>query len=94
MTGKRRSPLEINVEILEAIRTTHKPTQILYKTQVSWDKLRSALDNLTRMELIEKTTYPMKRGQVRARYTYALTDKGEKFLYKYREVIDIIMELV
>jgi len=72
---KQRSVLRINLDILNAVRDMGdaKPTHILYKANLSHERLVRYLDDLTMKGLIE-----MKQdGENR---TYSLTTKGVSFL--------------
>jgi predicted transcriptional regulator len=76
---KQRSVLRINLDILNAVRDEGdaKPTHILYKANLSHERLVKYLDDLTAKGLIE-----MKQdGETR---TYRLTPKGVSFLIEMR----------
>ncbi len=76
---KQRSVLRINVDILNAIRDEGdaKPTHILYKANLSHDRLVKYLDDLTAKGLIEM----QQEGDSR---TYRMTPKGVSFLIEMR----------
>lgn len=76
---KQRSVLRINLDILNAIRDEGdaKPTHILYKANLSHERLVRYLDDLTSKGLID-----MKQdGENR---TYSLTPKGVSFILEMR----------
>jgi predicted transcriptional regulator len=76
---KQRSVLRINLDILNAVRDEGeaKPTHILYKANLSHERLVKYLDDLATKGLIE-----MKQdGENR---TYCLTPKGVSFLIEMR----------
>jgi predicted transcriptional regulator len=76
---KQRSVLRINLDILNAIREEGdaKPTHILYKANLSHDRLVRYLDELTAKGLIEVR----QDGDAR---TYRMTPKGIGFLIEMR----------
>ena len=76
---KQRSVLRINLDILNAVREegNAKPTHILYKANLSHERLVKYLDELTSKGLIEVT----QEGENR---TYKLTPKGVSFLIEMR----------
>ncbi len=76
---KQRSVLRINLDILNAVRDEGdaKPTHILYKANLSHDRLVKYLEELTSKGLIEVT----QEGENR---TYRLTSKGVSFLIEMR----------
>ena len=76
---KQRSVLRINLDILNAVSDEGdaKPTHILYRANLSHERLVKYLDDLTVKGLIE-----MKQdGENR---TYHLTTKGVSFLIEMR----------
>jgi len=76
---KQRSPLRINLDILNAIQEMGdaKPTHILYKANLSHDRLVKYLDELGSKGLIEVH----EEGENR---TYRVTSKGVGFLIEMR----------
>ena len=76
---KQRSPLRINLDILNAIQEMGdaKPTHILYKANLSHDRLVRYLDELAAKGLIEVRA----EGENR---TYKVTSKGVGFLIEMR----------
>jgi predicted transcriptional regulator len=81
---KKRTKLEIIHDILQVIRAKNgkiKPTHILYKSNLSHNMMNEYLN-----ELIEKlfiTEIVGKQGK-----TYAITDKGLRYLEKYTLIKD------
>jgi predicted transcriptional regulator len=77
---KQRSVLRINLDILNAVREEGdaKPTHILYKANLSHERLVRYLDDLTAKGLIEVR----QEGDNR---TYAITPKGVGFLIEMRK---------
>ncbi len=76
---KQRSVLRINLDILNAVRDMGdaKPTHILYKANLSHERLVKYLDDLTTKGLIQLK----QDGESR---TYSLTTKGVSFLIEMR----------
>jgi predicted transcriptional regulator len=76
---KQRSVLRIKLDILNAIREegNAKPTHVLYKANLSHDRLVRYLDELTTKGLIEVK----QEGENR---TYNMTTKGVQFLIEMR----------
>jgi predicted transcriptional regulator len=77
---KQRSTLRIYIDILEAVRGlgNAKPTHVLYKANLSHDRLTRYLDELTGKGLIE-----MKQdGESRF---YVITPKGVQFIIEIRK---------
>jgi len=76
---KQRSVLRIHLDILNAISEEGdaKPTHVLYKANLSHDRLVKYLDELTTKGLIEVK----QDGENR---TYNLTPKGVSFLLEMR----------
>ena len=76
---KQRSPLRINLDILNAIQEMGdaKPTHILYKANLSHDRLVKYLEELSAKGLIEVH----EEGENR---TYKVTPKGVGFLIEMR----------
>ncbi len=76
---KQRSVLRINLDILNAVREMGdaKPTHILYKANLSHERLVKYLDDLTEKGLIEVK----QEGENR---TYRITPKGVSLLIEMR----------
>jgi predicted transcriptional regulator len=77
---KQRSVLRINLDILNAVKdeVDAKPTHILYKANLSHERLVRYLDDLTSKGLIEVK----QEGENR---TYSITTKGVGFLIEMRK---------
>lgn len=79
---KKRNRLEIIRDILKVIRDRNgriKPTHILYKSNLSYQMMEEYLGELKEKEFI--TEIKGKKGK-----TYAITEKGAKYLDKYNIV--------
>lgn len=76
---KQRSVLRINLDILNAVsgEGDAKPTHILYKANLSHERMVRYLDDLTAKGLLEMK----QEGENR---TYSLTPKGVGFLLEMR----------
>ena len=78
----RRSRLEIYFDILEVIdRGITKPTQIMYKTNLSWVTLQDIFDALIKGGFIREE---LKKNAKR----YEVTDKGRTALSYYSKSLD------
>lgn len=82
--SKKRSKLEIYLDVLRAIRAGYsKPTNIMYKSNLSWITLRDILDSLVERGLI--TT--IERD---GRKLYFITSKGKSVLNSLEEAYSIL----
>ena len=78
----RRSHLEIRMDILHCVKSgAEKPTQIMYKANLSWNSLKEHLDALERGKLLRQVTYGSRRK-------YELTDKAVAVLMAYSKILD------
>ena len=83
----RRSRLEIYFDILEVIeRGIDKPTQIMYKTNLSWATLQEIFETLIKSGFIKEE---MKRNSRR----YEVTDKGRNALAYYLKSLDGLIQI-
>ncbi|MBN2566731.1 winged helix DNA-binding protein [Candidatus Woesearchaeota archaeon] len=85
--AKKRDRLEIIHDILLVIREKGdriKPTHILYKSNLSYQMLTDYLNELIGKGLI--LTKEDKKGK----RTYALTDKGYRFLTEFKMIRDFL----
>ncbi|RJS74490.1 DUF4364 family protein [Candidatus Bathyarchaeota archaeon] len=82
--SSKRSRIEIYLDVLQAIRKgTHKPTRIMYRTNLSWKPLMEVLEAMIEQELIVTE----KQG----RHTlYKITSKGRNVLAYFREAMELI----
>ncbi len=80
---RKRNKLEIIQDILLVIRDKNgkiKPTQILYKSNLSHVMMKEYLDELiSKGFIVEKE---IKNGK-----TYLITEKGNKYLSEYKTII-------
>lgn len=76
---RRRSTLEIWLEILRTIKYECKPTRIMYKSNISWMTLWNHIDKLEKLGLIE-------REKVKRRQLIYLTDEGKKVAQLWEEI--------
>lgn len=82
--SKKRSKLEIYLDVLRVIRAGYsKPTNIMYKSNLSWITLRDILDSLVERGLI---TMLEKDG----RKLYFITSKGKSILNSLEEAYSIL----
>lgn len=85
MASGRRSKLEIVFDILQAIRDRGgkiKPTHLLYKSNLSHQKMKVYLQGLEDKGMILQHTE--KKGNI----TYTITDKGYNFLAEFQKLKD------
>jgi predicted transcriptional regulator len=81
----RRSLLQIRVDILKVIMEGYgKPTQIMYKANLSWNVLQSQLKSFVESGLLTVEEYG-------SRKRYAITEKGAEMVNSYQHVIDEIL---
>ena len=81
---KKRSRLEVIYDILRVIRDRNgriKPTHILYRSNLSYQMMSDYLAELKEKEFILEIN--QKKGK-----TYAITEKGLKYLQQYSLVVD------
>ncbi|MDG6911354.1 MAG: hypothetical protein JRN18_03300 [Nitrososphaerota archaeon] len=78
----RRSHLEIRMDILSCVKAgIEKPTQIMYKANLSWTALQEHLTALEEGNLIRTIEYGSRRR-------YALTEKAFAVLMTYQKVLE------
>jgi predicted transcriptional regulator len=77
----RRSSMEMKIDILSSISAGFaKPTQIMYKSNLSWTALQVALKELIQAELIQEE-------ENKNRVIYRLTPKGVSVLQNYKNLL-------
>ena len=79
---KYRSQIKILSDILEVVHKEGgeaKPTHILYRANLSHDRLMKYMQQLKEKEMVEE------KGDAE-RTTYALTDKGMEFLREFKKI--------
>jgi predicted transcriptional regulator len=82
----RRSRLEIYFDVLEVInRGTHKPTRIMYKTNLSWTSLHEIFDTLLEGGFLQVDE------QTKAK-RYQITDKGKLALSYHLKSLEGLVE--
>ncbi|HKT21936.1 MAG TPA: winged helix-turn-helix domain-containing protein [Nitrososphaerales archaeon] len=78
----RRSHLEIRMDILSCVKGgCQKPTQIMYKANLSWNALKEHLEVLEKNNLLNLVTLGTRR-------TYELTEKAYAVLMAYTKILD------
>lgn len=83
--SERRSKLEIVGDILKAIQAKGgmiKPTHLLYKSNLSHERMKLYVDELKSKGLVEEDVLKKKR-------VFAITEKGLDFLSSYRKVKEL-----
>ncbi len=82
----RRSQLEIRMDMLAAVKEgAEKPTQIMYKANLSWVALQTHLNQLLERGLLKWLAEGNRRR-------YVLTVKGANVMYSYIKVLEEIGE--
>ncbi len=78
----RRSHLEIRMDILSCVKAgIEKPTQIMYKANLSWTALKEHMTVLENGDLIRAVEYGNRRR-------YELTEKALGVLMSYQKILD------
>ena len=78
----RRNKIEIVNDILVSIQDKNgkiKPTHLLYKSNLSYKKMKEYIDELIKKEM-------MKEKEVDENRYYFITDKGLKFISEFRKM--------
>ena len=84
--GGRRSLLQIRVDILRVVMQGYgKPTQIMYKANLSWNVLQSQLRAFLETGLLNVEVYG-------SRHRYQITQKGADMVRSYQKVVDEILD--
>lgn len=82
--SSKRSRIEIYLDILQAIRKgVHKPTRIMYRTNLSWKPLMQVLNAMMEQDLIVLE----KQG---THVIYKITEKGMNVLNYFNEAMELI----
>jgi len=81
--NKRRDRLHIIAEILTITKEGSLKTQIMYKANLSFAQLNEYLNFLTKIELL----CTLKEN---SKSIYKITDKGQKYLEKYKDISKIL----
>lgn len=82
----RRSELEVKMDILRVASEGHnKPTQIMYKANLSWVALLDHLNSLTTLGLLKEVDFVNRR-------TYELTPRGLELLQRYQQIVSTIRD--
>ncbi len=81
----RRSILQIRVDILRVVAEGYgKPTQIMYRANLSWNVLQAQLKSFLEGDMLEVESYGSRRR-------YLITPKGMEMLNSYQEVVKEIL---
>lgn len=85
VTEGRRSILQIRIDILKVVMQGFgKPTQIMYRANLSWNALQSQLKSFLEGELLEVEAYGTRRR-------YKITPKGAEMVRSYQKICDGIL---
>ncbi len=83
----RRSRLEIYFDILKVIgRGVDKPTQIMYKANLSWETMQDIFETLIKSGFIQEEIMMNSKR-------YKVTDKGKGALSYYLKSLDGLVEV-
>ncbi|MGD1054675.1 MAG: winged helix-turn-helix domain-containing protein [Nitrososphaerales archaeon] len=86
LANGRRSLLQIRVDILRAVMQGYgKPTQIMYKANLSWNVLQSQLKAFLEIGLLDVEEYGSRRR-------YQITQSGAEMVHSYQKVVDEILD--
>ena len=83
MSSKRRTKIEIIYDMLKAIQNkggSIKPTHLLYKSNLSHNKMQEYLDNLKEKGMIKE------EETIRGTREYIITDKGLKYIVEFKQI--------
>jgi predicted transcriptional regulator len=84
--GGRRSLLQIRVDILRVVMEGYgKPTQIMYKANLSWNVLQSQLRAFLEAGLLKVEEYGSRRR-------YEVTQEGAEMVHSYQKVVDEVLD--
>ena len=82
----RRSRLEICIDVLQIVnRGCHKPTRIMYKSNLSWIPLCEVLSFLINQGALRVKEKGKKKE-------YYVTEKGKEILKYYEQLKSMLME--
>lgn len=83
MLMAKRISLEIMAEILRLCIQAQSKTQVMYRTNLSWEMLQKYLSRLQSLAFLEEAHHSLTK--------YATTQKGLKFLEKWREIGEFLV---
>ncbi len=84
----RRSRFEIYMDIMTALTDGPKnPTRLMYTTNLSWAPLQECLKSLINQGLVQES------GQNSNRKSYALTQKGNDIIGRYKDFMKDVNQL-
>jgi len=84
----RRSRFEIYMDIMTALTEGPKnPTRLMYTTNLSWAPLQECLKALINQGLVQES------GHNSSRKSYALTQKGNDIIGRYRDFMKDVSHL-
>lgn len=82
---RKRSKMELYLEVLRAInRGVNKPTNIMYKCNLSWTNSREILNSLVEQNLVTVIENNNRR-------IYRITERGKKILEYFENAPDIFL---
>ncbi len=88
---KRRTGLEIDFAILEALNEGHrKPTRVMYASNLSWGSLMGRLGPLVARGFVIAVEAPYQDN--RSTVQYELTEQGKKFIDYFKDFICLVVD--
>lgn len=85
LAGGRRSLLQIRIDILRVVMEGYgKPTQIMYKANLSWNVLQGQLRAFLEAGLLKVEEYGSRRR-------YQITQEGAEMVRSYQKVVDEVL---
>jgi predicted transcriptional regulator len=85
-TSTRRSLFQIRMEILKVVMNgSGKPTQIMYKANLSWTVLQAQLRAFIASGLLDVVDYGTRRR-------YEITSRGVEMVRSYNELIGEVLK--
>ena len=81
---RKRSRLEMYLDVLETMESgINKPTNIMYKCNLSWVPMQEILDSMIEKNLIAE----VERGRKK---TYEVTERGRDLLRYLQSMVDVL----
>ncbi len=78
----KRSRFEIYIDLLKVVSKTHKPTLIMYRSNLSWNPTKKYLDDLVKLGLVREEN----TGRKLSKKHYYLTEKGMMVLTYFKKL--------
>ncbi len=86
-TTNRRSELEVKMDVLRVTSEgANKPTQIMYKANLSWVALLSHLKGLTSSGFLTEVEYANRK-------VYEISPRGLELLRNYQKIVSAVKDI-